>query len=130
MLAATRHVVALVDDQVGVRVAVAVTPLAGVVDLKRIAMVTWSTPFTKMSGVALFALAAQDASSFVTAHCKVIGGDSKGAAARSAGVASVCAEYVAVLTHLTEVPCAVISAFNTNTGDVLTVVCVAFAVTW
>lgn len=36
----------------------------------------------------------------------------------------------AVLTTLTEVPCAVVLAVYTNAGDVLAVVSVAFAVTW
>lgn len=136
MLAVARHVVALVEDQVGVGVAVTIASLTGITDGHRVAVVTWSTPLTQMSSVALLALAPQNGSSSftssVTAHCEIIGGDGEGAGAGSAGVASVQAgsQHVAIFTHFTEIPCTVVPAVETNAGDVFTVVCVAFAVTW
>ena len=44
MLAVARHVVALVEDQVRVGVAVAVASLTGAADHHWVAVVTWSTP--------------------------------------------------------------------------------------
>lgn len=89
MLAVARHVVALVEDEVGVRVAITVASLTGITNRHRVAIITRSTPLTDMSSVALLALAAQSGTSSVTAHCKVIGGDREGAGAGSADVASI-----------------------------------------
>lgn len=44
VLAVARHVVALVEDQVRVRVAVAFTSLTGITNHHWVAIVTWSTP--------------------------------------------------------------------------------------
>lgn len=44
VLAVARHVVALVEDQVRVRVTITVTPLTGITNGHRVAIVTWSTP--------------------------------------------------------------------------------------
>lgn len=57
MLAVARHIVALVENQVGVSVTIAVTPLTGTTSRHWAAIVTWSTPLTVISSVALLALA-------------------------------------------------------------------------
>lgn len=95
-------------------------------------MEAWSTPLTDLSGVALLALAPQKSTSFVTACCKVVGGDGEGAGAWSAGVASfqAASQHVAIFTHFTEVTCTVFPAVYTNASDVFAVVRVALAVTW
>lgn len=132
MLAVARDVVALTEDQVGVGVAITVASLTGITNHHRVAVVTWSTPLTKMSSVALLALAPQNGTSSVTVHCEVIGWDRQGAGAGLAGVSSIQAEseHVTIFTHFTEITCTVVLAVSTNSSDVITVVCVAFAVTW
>lgn len=44
VLAVARHIVALVEDQVGVRVTVTVASLTGVTNRHWVAIVAWSTP--------------------------------------------------------------------------------------
>lgn len=51
------HVVALIEDVVGVRVTVTVAPLTGVTNHHGVAIETWSTSLTVMSSIALLALA-------------------------------------------------------------------------
>lgn len=43
VLAVARHIVALIEDQVGVGVAVAVASLTGITNRYRVTIVTWST---------------------------------------------------------------------------------------
>lgn len=51
------HVVAFIEDVVGVRVTVTVAPLTGVTNHHGVAIETWSTSLTVMSSIALLALA-------------------------------------------------------------------------
>lgn len=44
VLAVARHIVTLVENQVGVSVTIAVAPLTGTTSCHRAAIVTWSTP--------------------------------------------------------------------------------------
>lgn len=124
MLAVARHVVALVDDQVGVGVAITVASLTGITNCHWVAIVTWSTPFTEMSSVSLLALAPQNGTSLVTAHCEVIRLNREGAGAGSAGVVPVKAgsQHIAIFTHFTEITRTVVPAVITNASDVFTVV--------
>lgn len=123
---------ALVEDQVRVRVAIAVASFTGISNCHRVAIITWSTPFTEMSSIALLALAPQNGTSAVTVHCKVIGGSGEGTGTGPAGVAAMQAgdQHVAVLTHFTEISCTMVPAVFTNASDVIAVICVSFAVTW
>lgn len=126
-----RHIVAFIKDQVRVRVAVAVASLTEITNSHWVAIITWSTPLTEMSSVALLTLAPQNGTSSVTVHCKIIGGNREGAGTGSAGVASVQAgsQHIAIFTHFTEIPCTVVPAVFTNASDVIAVICMAFAVT-
>lgn len=83
------HVVTLVKDQVGIRVAIAVALLARVAHPHRVTMVTWRTPFTIVSSITRLAHTANTGSPLVTVLRKIVGRGGQGASAGPTQVTSI-----------------------------------------